>query len=140
MTRIDFYTNVAQPQDFACRLSATVFRKKERLLVWLDDERALDTFSNRLWCMDDTAFIAHCRLGAAEADETLIWLTASLPVDLQHPVLLNLGSKLPANPDHFSRILEIVGNDEHSLAVARERFREYRSRGYDIQHHDMSQK
>ena len=140
MTRIDFYTNVAQPQEFACKLAATVFRKRERLLVWLEDERALDTFSNRLWCIGDTQFIAHCRLDAPEAAETPIWLTASLPAGLQHPVLLNLGPELPVEPAQFSRILEIVGTDEQALATARHRFKAYRALGYEIQHHDMSHK
>jgi DNA polymerase-3 subunit chi len=140
MTRIDFYTNVAQPQEFACKLAATVFRKQERLLVWLEDERALDTFSNRLWCISDTQFIAHCRLDAAEAAQTPIWLTATLPADLQHPVLLNLGPELPVEPAQFSRILEIVGTDEAALATARHRFKAYRALGYAIQHHDMSHK
>lgn len=140
MTRIDFYTNVAQPQEFACKLAATVFRKQERLLVWLEDERALDTFSNRLWCLGDTQFIAHCRLDAAEAAQTPIWLTAELPPTLQHPVLLNLGVELPAAPQHFSRILEIVGTDEAALATARHRFKAYRTLGYEIHHHDMSHK
>ncbi|SMF45447.1 DNA polymerase III, chi subunit [Pseudogulbenkiania subflava DSM 22618] len=138
MPRIDFYTNVADPQAFACRLAQTVFRKGERLLVWLADEGQLAGFSARLWSIADTQFVPHCQLDAGEAPETPIWLTTRLPADLEHPVLLNLGPALPEHPEHFARILEIVGCDEASLATARERFRFYRAAAYEIEHHDMS--
>ncbi|OWY40184.1 DNA polymerase III subunit chi [Xenophilus sp. AP218F] len=138
MSKIDFYTNVADPQAFACRLADTVLRKKERLLVWLDSERNLEVFSNRLWSFGDTRFVPHCRLDAPEAAETPIWLAFRLPDDLSHPVLLNLGPDLPDDCDRFARILEIVGRDEAALATARHRFKAYRERGYAIEHHDMS--
>lgn len=139
MTKIDFYTHVADPQAFACRLADTVQRKKERLLIWLDSERDVEVFSNRLWSFGDTRFVPHCRLGAPEAADTPIWLAASLPDDLAHPVLLNLGADVPYAFERFERILEIVGRDPDSLAIARERFRAYRERGCTIEHHDMSQ-
>ncbi|MGR2679519.1 DNA polymerase III subunit chi [Chromobacterium haemolyticum] len=140
MSRIDFYTKVADPQGFACLLAATVMRKGGRLLVWFDSEQQLDTFSRQLWSFGDTRFVPHCRLGADEAADTPIWLTARLPDALEHPVLLNLGSNLPERMERFDRILEIVGRDEASLETARLRFKAYRERGYAIEHHDMSNK
>ncbi|MCD4500847.1 DNA polymerase III subunit chi [Chromobacterium vaccinii] len=139
MSKIDFYTNVADPQAFACRLADAVQRKKERLLIWLDSERSVEVFSNRLWSFGDTRFVPHCRLGEPGAAETPVWLAASLPDDLTHPVLLNLGPQLPYEFGRFERILEIVGRDPESLATARERFRAYREHGCAIEHHDMSQ-
>jgi len=138
MTRIDFYTNVADPQAFACRLAQTVYKKRERLFVWLADEAAVDAFSTRLWCLGDTVFVPHCRAGADEAPDTPIWLSSRLPAGDLPEVLLNLGPSCPEPPDRFGRILEIVGRDEPSLAVARERFRRYRELGFFIEHHDMS--
>jgi DNA polymerase-3 subunit chi len=138
MTRIDFYTQVAEPEAFACRLVQTVFSKGERLLVWLADEPALASFSVRLWSFDDVAFVPHCRLDDVEAPQTPIWLTDTLPAGASLPVLLNLAASVPERPEQYSRILEIVGCDESSLATARERFRAYRSSGFSVDHHDMS--
>ncbi|MDF0604799.1 DNA polymerase III subunit chi [Neisseriaceae bacterium TC5R-5] len=141
MSRIDFYTKVADPQAFACLLAVKVLQKKERLLICLDNERELEVFSNRLWSFGDTRFVPHCRLGAPEQYDTPIWLTHDLPDSLQHhPVMLNLARELPASLERFDRILEIVGRDEVSLDTARERFKVYRLRGYAIEHHDMSNK
>jgi DNA polymerase-3 subunit chi len=137
MTRIDFYTQVDAPAQFACRLAQTVFAKGERLLVWLADDAALADFSTRLWSFDDVAFVPHCRLGDEVAAQTPIWLTSTLPVGELPAVLLNLSASVPDPSVPFSRILEIVGCDEPSLATARERFKAYRSSGYSIDHHDM---
>ncbi|WP_028536344.1 DNA polymerase III subunit chi [Paludibacterium yongneupense] len=138
MTRIDFYTQVDDPQGFACRLAQTVFRKGERLLILFDDREQQGAFSRRLWSLGDTLFVPHCAAEAAEAADTPLWLGCVLPDSELPSVLLNLGRELPDRYHEFSRILEIVGRDETSLAVARERFRVYRARGCAIEHHDMS--
>ncbi|GGY19179.1 DNA polymerase III subunit chi [Paludibacterium paludis] len=140
MTRIDFYTQVAEPHDFACRLVRRVYREGVGLAVLLADDRELIAFSNRLWSFEDTSFIPHCRASAPEADDTPIWLATNLAATIKHPVLLNLGPELPDEPGRFERILEIVGRDEASLARARERFRACRQLGFEIVHHDMSHK
>lgn len=140
MTRIDFYTNVQNPQLFACKLVNTVFRKGEKLLVLLDDESSLNAFSNRLWCTGDTSFIPHCPAGAAEAGVTPIWLGTTTQGAFLPPVLLNLGQSMPDDLDRFPRILEIVGRDDASLAQARLRFKRYKNDGCLIEHHDMSHK
>ncbi|MBV8046339.1 MAG: DNA polymerase III subunit chi [Paludibacterium sp.] len=138
MTRIDFYTRVDTPAQFACRLTQTVYNKGERLLVWLESDQALGAFSAHLWSFDDVAFVPHCRSDAPEAEATPIWLTAEAPQGDHPAVLLNLSDGTPAEPARFARILEIVGNDEASLAMARERFKRYRECGFVIEHHDMS--
>lgn len=138
MTRIDFYTGVASVQAFACRAAQTVYRKEERLLVVLPDDQALQAFSRALWSFGDASFIAHCEWQAAEAPSSRIWLATHFDVPAGPTVLLNLGEKMPANPAVFSRILEVVSQDEASRAVARTRYRAYLDQGFDIHHHDMS--
>ncbi len=140
MTRIDFYTQVAQPHDFACRLVRRVYREGAGLAVLLGDERDLTSFSNRLWSFEDTSFIPHCRFDAEEAYDTPVWLVTDPAATIKHQVLLNLGPEMPEEPQRFARILEIVGRDEASLARARVRFKAFRELGFEIVHHDMSHK
>lgn len=142
MTRIKFYSRVAEPQDFACRLAATVVRKGERLLVLCPDEAAADAFGIRLWGLDEVRFVPNCRIDAPEAGDTPVWIASTLPgpgVALP-PFLLNLQPNFPDHPERFSSILEIAGRDDDSLAFARDRFRTYRLEGYEIDHYDMSDK
>ena len=138
MTKVDFYTGVRDPALFACRLSQTVFAHGERLLVWLESEAELAGFSTRLWSFDDVAFVPHCRQDAAEAPLTPVWLATRVDASAHPPVLLNLTREEPEGAAGFARILEIVGTDAQALANARERFRAYRSMGFSIDHHDMS--
>lgn len=139
MTRIDFYTHVAQPRHFACRAAQTVYRKGESLLIALPDEPALQAFSQALWSFGDVSFIPHCQWQQPEAGMTPIWLAAGeFPAAAAGRVLLNLSPDMPADPAAFSRILEVVGQDEASKAVARQRYRRYLDLGFDIHHHNMS--
>lgn len=138
MTRIDFYTGVANVQAFACRAAQTVYRKQERLLVVLADATALQAFSRALWTYGDTSFVAHSRWDAEEAPQSRIWLATHFDVPPGPTVLLNLGELQPADPARFARILEVVSQDEASKAQARKRYRGYLDLGFEIQHHDMS--
>jgi DNA polymerase-3 subunit chi len=52
-------------------------------------------------------------------------------------VLVNLREQWPACFSRFLRLVEIVGRDEADRQAARERFRFYRDRGYEIRHHDL---
>ncbi|MCP9759738.1 DNA polymerase III subunit chi [Aquitalea sp. S1-19] len=137
MTQIDFYTGVADAPAFACKLTATAYRKGAKLFVLLPDAAALERFSARLWSLSETAFIPHCKADDAIASQTPVWLGLSLAACSEDRVLLNLGGEPPADPAAFSRILEIIGVDEDALAMARTRFRFYRSLGLAIEHHDM---
>ena len=54
-------------------------------------------------------------------------------------VLVNLCQASAPGFSRFERVIEIVGLDEDDRALARNRFRFYRERGYEIRTHDLSQ-
>ena len=60
---------------------------------------------------------------------------ANLPHD---QVLLNLRDEWPQFFSRFQRLVEIVSLDEEDRRLARERYKFYRDRGYEIQKHDLS--
>jgi len=53
-------------------------------------------------------------------------------------VLLNLQPERPALFSRFQRLIEIVSADDEDRRLARERFKFYRDRGYEIRTHDLS--
>ena len=55
-------------------------------------------------------------------------------------VLINLCEETPAFFSRFHRLIEIVTTDETDRKRARERFRFYRDRGYEIVTHDLAKK
>jgi DNA polymerase-3 subunit chi len=53
-------------------------------------------------------------------------------------VMLNLHEESPPAFSRFERLIEVVGRDDEDRQRARNRFRFYRDRGYEIHHHDLS--
>jgi DNA polymerase-3 subunit chi len=55
-------------------------------------------------------------------------------------VLINLHDAPPPFFSRFERLAEVVGADEAGAAAARERFRFYRERGYELRTHNLSER
>ena len=99
---------------------------------------ALDTL---LWSVPPTGFLPHCRASDAMAAETPVLLTSDPDALPHHEILMNLDGERPANFSRFERLLEIVSRDDaDDRARARERFKFYRDRGYEIVRHDLAPK
>lgn len=139
MTQIDFYTHVQDKQFLACKLSAKALEQGLRVLVLTQDENAAASMDQLLWRIPATGFLPHCRARDPLAEVTPVIVDCD-PGELTHDqLLLNLGSERPAFFSRFQRLIEIVTTDEVDRLAARERFRFYRDRGYEIRSHDMSQ-
>lgn len=139
MTQIDFYTHVQDRQQLACKLSAKALEQGLRVLVLTPDESGAARMDQMLWSVPTTGFLPHCRARDPLAAVTPVIVDHD-PGELTHDqVLLNLGSERPAFFSRFQRLIEIVSTDEADRQAARERFRFYRDRGYEIRSHDMSQ-
>jgi DNA polymerase-3 subunit chi len=139
MTQIDFYTHVADKYHTACALCAKAVERGMRVWVHTPDAETTAAFDRLLWATPATGFIPHCR-----ADDPLAKVT---PVIIDHraepshdEVLLNLHPEQPLFFSRFHRLIEIVSQDESDRTAARERFRFYRDRGYEIHSHDIGSK
>lgn len=139
MTQIDFYTHVQDKQELACKLSAKALAHGLRVLLLTADHGMTERLDRELWTTPATGFLPHCRARDALATETPVIVDHD-PGELPHDqVLLNLSGARPPFFSRFQRLIEIVTSDDDDLQAARERFRFYRDRGYDIRSHDMSQ-
>jgi DNA polymerase III subunit chi len=138
MTQIDFYTHVEDKLRTACRLSAKAFGHGKHVMVFCPDAGAAGRLDRLLWTTPAIGFIPHCLAGDALAPVTPIVIVcdgAELP---HHEILLNLRPEWPPFFSRFQRLIEIVSRDDEDRRTARERFRFYRDRGYDIRTHDLS--
>lgn len=52
--------------------------------------------------------------------------------------MLNLHTESPASFSRFERLIELVGAADDDRRLARDRYRFYRDRGYEIRHHDLA--
>lgn len=140
MTRIDFYTHVDDRFAFACRLCAKAVASRLRVAVLTPDEEATERFDRLLWTSSPTGFVPHVRADSALAAVTPVLIHHDPSGFVHDEVLINLGDDRPAVFARFQRLVEIVSTDEADVRRARERFRFYRDRGYELATHDMARR
>lgn len=138
MTKIKFYTKVSEPELFSCRLAQQMRQRGHRLVICTADEAQAERLDQLLWTWSNTSFLPHCRADSDLAAQTPIIVDHRLDALPHHELLLNLGPELPKVFSRFDWLLEVVPSMEPAVTQARERFRFYRDRGYDLTVHDMS--
>lgn len=140
MTKVNFYSNVADRQRFMLRLLKKAMADQQPLLIFAGDEAAAQQLDAWLWTFDEISFVPHCLATDELASETPIQITwPGGPVPHQS-VLLNLGAEPAPITGRFEKVLEIVSTDDYERHTGRERYRFYRERGYPLENFDMTGK
>ena len=140
MTQVDFYFNVTDKYRLAASLSGKALARSARIFLFTPDAGATQHMEEVLWSFQQTSFIPHCRSRHALAAETPVIIDHEAEHLVHDEILLNLCETHPPFFSRFLRLIELVGNEEGDKAAARERFRFYRDRGYEISRHDMAGK
>jgi DNA polymerase-3 subunit chi len=139
MTSIEFHFNTPERLQHTCKLLRKARRQGFRIAV-VGAPATLKALGSALWRFQDEVFLAHCTdLDAPEVQQ------ASQIALGQDPhawgfddVLVNLGDAVPVDFGRFKRLVEIVANDEHGRDQARQRWKHYKSLGYELLKHDLS--
>jgi DNA polymerase-3 subunit chi len=138
MTQIDFYTHVEDKLKTACALAGKAVAHGMRLTVYCPDPETTHRLDRLLWTTPATGFVPHCGPRDPLAAETPVIIDCSGDCLLHDEVLLNLRPEWPPFFSRFQRLIEIVSLEDEDRAGARDRFRFYRDRGYEIRTHDLS--
>jgi DNA polymerase III subunit chi len=139
MTRIDFYTKVADRLQTACTLCGKAVARQMRVLVLTPDAEATERMDRLLWTHPPVGFLPHVRAGHRLAGVTPIVVDHDPGTLERDDLLLNLRPDPPELFSRFQRLIEIVGQDEEDTRACRIRYRFYRDRGYEITLHDLGQ-
>ena len=138
MTRIDFYYDAEDRLQVACRLSAKALQQRLRVLIYAPDGEVARTIDRMLWTTPPIGFVPHCMAHDGLAPDTPVLIASDAESMPHDEVLLNLSAERPAHFARFQRLVEVVGRDDADRAAARERFKFYRERGYQIYTHSLS--
>jgi len=138
MTRIDFYTHVDDKLKTACRLATKGFKRGVQIMVFCPDTEVAKRFDRALWTTPAISFIPHCFADDPLAPTTPVIVDPTGTEPMHNQVLINLRMELPAFFGRFQRLIEIVSFEDEDRLKARERYRFYRDRGYEIRTHDLS--
>lgn len=141
MTRIEFHFNTAERLQHTCRLLRKARSQNLRIAV-LGASATLRQLDSALWSFSASDFLPHST--AADDPEVQsvspVFLTTETQGLGHFDVLVNLGDDVPLGFDRFERLIEIVANDDHGRAQARERWKHYKSQGFELLQHDLSKK
>lgn len=132
MTRVEFFTNVPNKHKKAISLCEKAVAKGRQLTILVDNSDGIDALQQQLWQLAPTAFLANALASDAKAALAPIVLDTDGALLHQDDVLINLQTEIPLIFSRFRYLVEMVGVDEPDKALARERFKFYRDRGYQI--------
>jgi len=76
-------------------------------------------------------------VAGAAAENMPVIIGQDAPPEAFNDVLVSLAPQVPECFSRFQRVAEIVGPGDEDKRLARERFRFYRDRGYELQTHNL---
>lgn len=138
MTQIDFYFNANDKIRMACKIAAKAYRQRLRVVICTPDNESAKSVDQRMWSDDPTDFIPHCKSTHSLVFQTPVLISMSTEQLPHDEVLINLLDRPPEAFGKFQRLIEIVSIDTFDRESARQRFRFYKDRGYEIRNHDLS--
>ena len=138
MTQVDFYVHVEHRLQSLCVLAAKALARNIRVMVLTPSAQVTEEVDRFLWTQPAIGFLPHCRASHRLAPVTPVIVDHLAEPVVHEQLLVNLNPDCPPVFSRFERVIEIVGRDETDREQARERYRFYRDRGYQIRTHDMS--
>jgi len=135
VTRVDFYLDADDRLQVACRLAAKAIAQDRKVLIYAPDGDVAKALDRMMWTTPAIAFVPHVMADHRLAPETPVVIARDADAPAHDDVLVNLDREQPASFARFERVVEIVGHDEDDKQAARDRYRFYRDRGYEIHTH-----
>lgn len=140
MTRIDFYILPDQDTDaaerFACLVSLRGLNSGLPVHIHTPSEEVAERLDALLWDYPKRRFIPHA-LANGDTLDTPVHIGWQPPKHTQG-LLINLSQEIPAFFGRFDRVAEIVVDVEGVKEAGRERYRQYRHKGFPINNHQLN--
>ena len=141
MTEVQFHVNVPDPVHYACRLLRKALRQGARLAV-TGSGAMLGELDRALWVFEADEFLPHVKLESdkpnAVQSRAPVWLVEDARHGTAMQVLVNIGAPVTAGFDAYSRIIEIVSDDDEDRHAGRQRWRDYVARGCAPVKHEVT--
>jgi DNA polymerase III subunit chi len=136
MTRVIFYSNLTNKQDALLALVQQALVKKHSVTVMVENEQQAKAYENALWQKNKVSFLPNVLASDLLADKTPIVLDWQENQLCQDDILINLSSKQLTAFSRFRQLIELVSIEESDKVLARQRYKFYRDRGYEMKHFD----
>ncbi|WP_368562867.1 DNA polymerase III subunit chi [Pseudoxanthomonas sp. UTMC 1351] len=141
MMRADFYLIakprfLEEPLRLVCELARKSYDANLWTLILARDMEQAEQIDALLWELEDDAYIPHQIAGTDEEDELTPVLIATPDIDVPARALV-INLRDAAFEGACERILEVVPADPAAREPLRERWKQYKARGFDVTKYDM---
>jgi len=135
LTALDFHSDVQQPLHYAARLVRKASQLKQPLVLLCHSEQ-LDALEEAITALDKASLVPMGRQGAPAAvvDRSLILVAHDAQAIPARGWLVNLTQTWPAGFEAFEKVIEVIATDEASVQAGRERWAQYKAKGYPLAH------
>ena len=124
-----------EPLRLVCELAKKAYDANLWTLVLARDAEQAEAVDGMLWDMGDDAYIPH-QMAGDEEDELTPVLIAPPEIDApMRALVINLRDG--AVDGSFERVLEVVPAEDSAREPLRERWKQYKARGFAVAKHDM---
>lgn len=141
MTHIKFYSLHENSRgdylQLACRLVERIRADHLRILVYCPELATAHLFDRLLWTFHQNSFLPHGIVGNVDPQLTPILISCDGQPETEQQVLLNLSLEIPRFFERFERVCELIDHAPERVTSGRERFRQYRERGFPLEHHSI---
>ena len=139
--RIDFYilSDVKENSRalLACRLADKAYRLGHIVYVVTSSEAHAAALDDLLWTFRQDSFVPHERYPLTSVEGSPVLIGVASPAEVNAQVLINFTDTLPDSFERYERVVELVDAHPDVLAKSRERFKQYRERGFTPETHKL---
>ena len=138
MTRVEFYFNVTDKLAKATELCERAVAKGRQLTVFTQDDAMSNRLQQKLWQHTPASFLPSAHPQDDDSSHVPIIVDAAGSHLIQDDILINLKTEHPPFFSRFRYLVELVGNEEDDKVAARQRYKFYRDRGYQVKSTDAA--
>jgi len=138
MTRVQFYSNVTDKQVAITVLAKRALAKNNLMTIMAESEQMAQAYSQGLWQQEGSHFLPNVLASHTLAKATPIVIDWQEKQLCQDDILINLSHNQLTVFSRFKQLIELVGVDEQEKVLARQRYKFYRDRGYEVKHVDAN--
>lgn len=134
--KIDFYilesaTTAQKAWLYACQLIEKAHAEQKQVFVHTTSKEDATRIDDLLWTYKEDTFIPHNLYQAADDFPPPIQIGFG-ENPKQKDTLINLSREIPGFYQQFNHVIEIVFSDPLVQQLARERYKQYRDQGFEI--------
>jgi len=140
MPRAEFYLIVkdrfkADPNLLVCELVKRAYAAQLSTLILVRSLADAEELDDKLWSFDAEAFIPHQIAGDEDDDVTAVLIAPPGAQVADRPLVINLREEVAEG--HFDWVKEVVPADPAEREGSRQRWAEYRRRGFEVSKFDL---